>query len=125
MFHALTRDSGSGLIVYRRDLFTGYGCFEQVHKDIVKSPHFGVNLIKAEIGMHSVFKEEGAPQLNNFAVNLLIKLSHFPEWVLKKYPHLNQHVDDLLYPARGHMKTVRSWRVISVTLCRTSRGNCS
>ena len=85
--------------------FVGYGHFGQVRADIEKFPRYGVNIIQIEFGPNSVFPEDGvvsdAPirgTLNvldraakaGVAVNLLISLHYFPQWMLDKYPHLRK-----------------------------------
>lgn len=85
-------------------LFTGYGHFLQVRKDIELFPSYGINMIQIEIGPNSFIKAEGKidtgaiqplkdilarAEKANVAVNLLLSPHYFPKWALDKYPHLN------------------------------------
>ncbi|MDW8104531.1 MAG: beta-galactosidase [Armatimonadota bacterium] len=91
--------------------FTGYGHFGQVRADIEKFPLYGINLIQIETGPSAVFPSDGvvsdAPirelqqvleraEKANVAVNLLISPHYFPEWMLRKYPHLRKRRDGFL-----------------------------
>jgi len=84
-------------------LFTGYGHFSQVRKDVEKLPGYGCNIIQVEFGPHSVLPQEDETSdraINEFlalcdraaqanvSVNLLLSPHYFPQWALKKWPEL-------------------------------------
>ena len=86
-------------------IFTGYGHFDQVRKDLPNFPDYGINIIQIEIGPSSTVKgadEKETERLeaihetldlaadNNVTVNLLISPHYFPRWALEKYPHLTK-----------------------------------
>ena len=104
-FYAQTKHSGSGALEQRPVFFTGYGHFTQVRNDVEKFPRYGINLIQVEFGPRSVFPDENTvsnaeveaflhvldrAEQNNVAVNLLISPHYFPDWALRKYPHLKK-----------------------------------
>ncbi|HNX33390.1 MAG TPA: beta-galactosidase [Kiritimatiellia bacterium] len=84
-------------------LFTGYGHFGQVKRDIEKLPGYGCNIIQIEFGPNSVLPNETdtsdraiqeflavcdrAAQAN-VSVILLLSPHYFPQWALEKWPHL-------------------------------------
>ena len=89
-------------------IFSGYGHFGRVLKDIEWFPNIGVNFIQTEIGPKSVIKGENddgsfiideeainakskvleRAWKNNIAVTLLISPHYFPEWALEKHPEV-------------------------------------
>ncbi len=100
-----------GRLYSRPIFFVGYGHFGQVKNDVDIFPQYGVNMIQIEFGPNSVFPLEGVEShreivevqkvLNRaasvgVAVNLLISPHYFPEWMLRKYPHLNKRRDGFL-----------------------------
>ncbi len=103
-FIAETRMPGHHKVVRRPVIFTGWGAFDQVRKDIEKLPSYGCNIVQIELGPSVVFPKEGvvtdAPVKDliallqraakaGVAVNLLISPHYMPDWVMKKYPDLN------------------------------------
>lgn len=83
--------------------FCGHGHFSQVRKDIPRWPGYGVNIIQIEIGPSVTFPEEDRVSLvaangvlkvlddaakHNVKVNVLLSPHYFPEWAMKKWPHL-------------------------------------
>ena len=86
-------------------IFTGYGHFDQVRKDIPKFHDYGANIIQIEIGPSSTILEGGEINTgalddlvtvfdraagNNVAVNLLLSPHYMPRWALDRYPHLSK-----------------------------------
>ncbi|MGA2499877.1 MAG: beta-galactosidase [Tepidisphaeraceae bacterium] len=97
--------------VERPVFFTGYGHFGQVVADMEKWPGYGTNIIQIELGPNRIFPGEGrsddAParemlqilnraQCSGVAVCLLISPHYFPDWALKKWPHLRKHREGFL-----------------------------
>ncbi len=81
-------------------IFTGYGHFGAVKRDIEVFPDYGVNIIQIEFGPSSVFPEQGVEDLSvvdehialldraaaaNVTVNLLLSPHYLPDWVYKAY----------------------------------------
>jgi len=86
-------------------LFTGYGHFGQVKRDIEKLPGYGCNIVQIEFGPNSVLPGEtdtSARAINEFlavcdraaqadvSVILLLSPHYFPQWALEKWPHLRE-----------------------------------
>ena len=84
-------------------LFTGYGHFGQVKRDIEKFEGYGCNIIQIEFGPNSVLPKETNTSdrtINEFlavcdraakanvSIILLLSPHYFPEWALEKWPHL-------------------------------------
>jgi hypothetical protein len=84
-------------------MFTGYGHFGQVKRDIERFPRYGCNIFQVEFGPSSVLPAEAYVSdsaINEFlalcdraaasdvAVNLLLSPHYFPQWALEKWPHL-------------------------------------
>ncbi|MHB0999788.1 MAG: beta-galactosidase [Armatimonadota bacterium] len=86
--------------------FCGYGHFNQVVEDMPRWPGYGVNIIQsAEFGPSAVFQSEETVYLgaveklqrtldaaaeHNVRVDFLISPHWFPEWAIKKWPHLSK-----------------------------------
>lgn len=81
-------------------IFTGYGHFDAVKRDIELFPDYGMNIIQIEFGPNSVFPSPGVEDLNvvdryleyfdraaaaNVAVNLLLSPHYLPSWVYEEY----------------------------------------
>ena len=84
-------------------VFTGYGHFGQVKRDIEKLPGYGCNIIQIEFGPNSVLPNEreiSDRSINEFlavcdraakanvSVILLLSPHYFPQWALDKWPYL-------------------------------------
>jgi len=84
-------------------LFTGYGHFGQVKRDIEKLPGYGCNIIQIEFGPNSVLPNETDTSdraINEFltvcdraaranvSIILLLSPHYFPQWALDKWPEL-------------------------------------
>lgn len=84
-------------------IFTGYGHFDAVKRDIELFPAYGTNIIQIEFGPSSVFPEQGVEDLSivdryqeildraaaaNVAVNLLLSPHYLPDWVYEVYPNV-------------------------------------
>ena len=84
-------------------LFTGYGHFGQVKRDIEKLPGYGCNIIQVEFGPNSVLPNErdvsdrstkeflalcDRAAEANVSVILLLSPHYFPQWALDKWPYL-------------------------------------
>ncbi len=93
----------------RPAVFTGYGHFSDIDRDIATFQHIGANVVQVELGPRHLFPREGKekefepdfaalekrylPLLenawkNNVKVALLISPHYHPAWLLKKYPEL-------------------------------------
>ncbi len=83
--------------------FVGVGHFGQARRDADKMPDFGMNIIQIEFGPNSVLVDENTfsdAAIQAFRevcqraarvgtrVNLLISPHYFPNWALRKWPHL-------------------------------------
>ncbi len=83
--------------------FNGYGHFAQLRRDLDKFPKYGINIIQVEIGPNAVLigenkvSYESIKELqglldraaaHHIAVNVLISPHYFPDWAVKKWPHL-------------------------------------
>ncbi len=81
-------------------IFTGYGHFGAVKRDIEAFPDYGVNIIQIECGPSAVFPEQGVEDLSvvdeyialldraaaaNVTVNLLLSPHYLPAWVYEAY----------------------------------------
>lgn len=97
--------------VRRPVFFTGYGAFDQVKEDIEKFPNYGTNIIFIEFGPVDIFPNENEISDRvikeylqildrgskvGVAVTLLLSPHYFPDWMLKKYPHLKKKRDGFL-----------------------------
>jgi len=86
-------------------IFTGYGHFDQVRRDLPKFDEYGVNVIQIEIGPSSTVvgpKEMETRRLegvletfdraaeHNVSICLLLSPHYFPEWAFRQYPHLSR-----------------------------------
>ncbi len=90
-------------------IFTGYGHFSDIDRDIEKFQQIGTNVVQVEFGPKYVFRKEGTEQefepdyqgidrrllplmekawKNNVKIALLISPHYHPEWLLKKYPEM-------------------------------------
>ena len=84
-------------------LFTGYGHFGQVQRDIEKLPGYGCNIVQIEFGPNSVLTGEtntsdraidsflavcDRAAQSNVSIALLLSPHYFPNWALEKWPHL-------------------------------------
>ncbi len=99
--------SESGKEERRPMIFTGYGHFGDIDRDIAVLAEYGSNVIQVELGPSSVFPNEGKnkefeandavvksrffPLLekawnNNTKIALLISPHYHPKWFLQKYP---------------------------------------
>ena len=109
-FLAPVRMPGGGT-AERPVFFNGFGHFGQVLTDMEKWPGYGVNIIQIEVGPSMLFPGENqtndAPvrtliqtldraQKAGVSVCLLISPHYFPEWALKKWPHLRKHREGFL-----------------------------
>lgn len=99
-------------------VFTGYGHFTDIDRDIAFFQKQGANVVQIEIGPRALFPREGKttefepdftivdsrllPLLkkaheNNVKIALLISPHYHPEWLLKKYPELVSSAGFLKY----------------------------
>lgn len=90
-------------------IFTGFGHFGDIDRDMAIFPGMGVNVVQIELGPSSLFPREGKtrefeadysvvnsrilPMMekawkNNIKIALLISPHYHPAWLLKKYPEL-------------------------------------
>ncbi len=84
-------------------IFTGYGHFDQVRRDLLKFRDYGVNLIQIEIGPSSTVVGPDQVRIDalepvaevfdraarcDVSICLLISPHYFPDWALQRYPHL-------------------------------------
>ncbi len=90
-------------------IFTGFGHFGDIDRDMAVFPDMGVNVVQIELGPSRLFPREGKtrefepdysivnsrilPMLekawkNNNTIALLISPHYHPAWLLKKYPEL-------------------------------------
>lgn len=90
-------------------IFTGFGHFGDIDRDMTVFPGMGVNVVQIELGPSRLFPREGKnrefepdysivnsrilPMLekawkNNNTIALLISPHYHPDWLLKKYPEL-------------------------------------
>jgi hypothetical protein len=84
-------------------IFTGYGHFNQVRRDLPKFRDYGINIIQIEIGPSSTIlpsgqiNREGLESLlpafslaeqHDVAVNLLTSPHYFPKWATDRHPDL-------------------------------------
>ncbi len=91
--------------------FVGVGHFGQVQRDVEKLPGYGMNLIQVEFGPRSVVVGENAIETevidkyvtlldraarSGVGVILLLSPHYFPEWAVKKWPHLRDAEGGLL-----------------------------
>jgi hypothetical protein len=99
------RRAADGTVARGPVLFTGYGHFGQVKRDIERLPGYGCNIFQVEFGPSAVLPDESrtsdraiseflalcdrAAQAN-VAVNLLLSPHYFPQWALDKWPHLKE-----------------------------------
>ncbi len=104
-FEATVVDA-NGKMSTRPVIFSGYGHFGQVMRDVDWFQNIGVNFIQTELGPNSVIigeRNDGSfildhkildqkcdtikrAKANNVAVCLLISPHYYPEWALKKHP---------------------------------------
>ena len=85
-------------------MLTGFGHLGRVQREQGKLPPIGNNIIQMEIGPKSVLKDEHVVDTNGLAaffraaelgarenvqVCLLLSPHYFPQWALKKWPHLS------------------------------------
>ena len=85
-------------------MLTGFGHFSKVQREQEKLPPLGNHIIQMEIGPWSVLKDEHVVDTNGFAsfvrasmlgmqedvqICLLLSPHYFPQWALKKWPHLS------------------------------------
>jgi len=90
-------------------IFTGFGHFGDIDRDMAVFPGIGVNAVQIELGPRHLFPREGKtrefepdysvvnarilPMMekawkNNIKIALLISPHYHPDWLLKKYPEL-------------------------------------
>ncbi len=90
-------------------VFSGFGHFSDIDRDIAVFPQSAVNVVQVEIGPNSLFRNEGKDKefepdfsvvnsrilplmekawKNNISIALLISPHYHPAWLLKKYPEL-------------------------------------
>jgi len=104
----------TGNAVTRPLFFTGYGHFDQIVNDIPKMTGYGADIIQTEVGpWHTVIEHDGGYAFNaqgvekienilreaekyNVRVDVLLSPHYFPQWVLRKFPHLNERSDYFL-----------------------------
>ena len=85
-------------------MLTGFGHFGTVQREQEKLPPLGNHIIQMEIGPWSVLKDEHVVDTNGFVsfvrasmlgmqedvqICLLLSPHYFPQWALKKWPHLS------------------------------------
>ncbi len=86
--------------------FVGYGHFAQIRADMPRWPGYGVNLLQhSEFGPAQVFPKEDKVDWKairtlerhldeaakrNVRIDFLISPHYFPEWAMRKYPHLGK-----------------------------------
>ncbi|MCL2264752.1 MAG: beta-galactosidase [Treponema sp.] len=104
----------SGGAVTRPLFFTGYGHFDQIVNDMHKMTGYGADIMQTEVGpWHTVIEQGNGYAFNasgveripnilreaerqNVRVDVLLAPHYFPQWVLQKYPHLNEKSDYFL-----------------------------
>lgn len=84
-------------------IFTGYGHFGAVKRDLELMPDYGMNIIQVEFGPNSVLPSEDTVSLDaveefialldraaaaNVAVNLLLSPHYAPQWMYDKWPEV-------------------------------------
>jgi len=84
-------------------IFSGYGAFDSVKRDVELMPDYGMNIIQVELGPNMVLVSESSTdmsEINNFlslldraeaahvSVNLLLSPHYFPMWAFEKWPEI-------------------------------------
>lgn len=135
--------SENGEEARRPMIFSGYGHFSDVDRDIAQFPGIGANVIQVEIGPRHLFSREGTenefeaassilesrilPLLkqahgNDVKISLLISPHYCPAWLLKKYPDMAASSGFLKYEVT-HPKAQEMMQCYIETLCRKLKAN--
>ena len=135
--------SESGRAERRPMIFTGYGHFNGVSRDIARFQHLGANVIQVELGPQRLFPREGKERefepdfsyvdaailplmekayRNNVKIALLISPHYHPEWLLKKYPEMASSSGFLKYEVT-HPKAQEMLQAYTAALMSKLRGS--